>query len=280
MGQNISVFLSVLGPFILNRPAQIPLFDPVVGGIKTDPVACLIAQGPDDHRGVVLVPFNHTDGAVKVRFHKEGIVPQGSIGIVSHSMRFNIRLVNHIKSVLVAQLIPAGIIGIVTGANCIDIILFHQRNILQHHLLTDHMPLILIMLMPVHPFQGDSFSIDQQLAVFDFGGTESHLGREILQGISLPVFQCQYQGIKIRAFRPTIASLHSIRSRNVACDTHRSLPFQSRQLLPDQTCLLRRRIHQVAISSIRCILPPEVTNLHIKFKNPLGILLIQPALQK
>ncbi len=82
--------------FILYRPAEVTLLNPVVGGIKTDTVTRFIAQGPDDDRWMVLIPLHHTDCPVKVRFSKQGIVAQGAIGLIAHAMRFNIGFIHYI----------------------------------------------------------------------------------------------------------------------------------------------------------------------------------------
>ena len=51
---------------------------------------------------------------------------------ITHAMRLKIGLCSDVKSILVAQIIPTGIVGIVTRADGIDVKLLHNLDILNH----------------------------------------------------------------------------------------------------------------------------------------------------
>ena len=71
--------------------------------------------------------------ALKMGLAVKGIIAQRLVA-VAHAVRFDIGLGYDINAVAVTKIVPQGIIGIVAGADGIDIELFHQTNILKHAL--------------------------------------------------------------------------------------------------------------------------------------------------
>ena len=57
---------------------------------------------------------------------------------VAHSVTLQIGFGRHVETVLVAKVIPAGIVGIVTGAHSVDIQLLHNLDVLNHTLHRDN----------------------------------------------------------------------------------------------------------------------------------------------
>ena len=162
------------GTFVLNRPAQVAVFDPGIGSLEITTIACLVAQRPDDYRRVVFIAFNHAAGAVDMSIFPNRVVAQGLVRIISHAVRFNICFIHHVKAIFVAQIIPVWIVGIVTGAYCIDVILFHKLNILQHELARNHVAFHRVKFVPVNPFKLYSDPVNKQLPVFYFAGPETN----------------------------------------------------------------------------------------------------------
>ena len=82
----------------------------------------------------VFIPFDESVNAVV-----NGVVP---IGVVckcvevgfAHSVRFNIRLVDYVKSVFFAHLEETRVVRIVRGTNGIDVMLLHHFEV-EHHIL-------------------------------------------------------------------------------------------------------------------------------------------------
>jgi len=67
-----------------------------------------------------------------------------------------------------------GIVGVVGGADGVDVELFHEFEILAHEGLGDVVAGFGIVVMTVDSFDQDGFAIDEELAVFDFGGFEAN----------------------------------------------------------------------------------------------------------
>ena len=76
----------------------------------TWPIAGLIAQGPDDDGGVVLVPLQHAHASVDDGMHPDGVLGRHHAVVVQRwvkAMRLHIGLIHQVQPVLIAQLIPA-----------------------------------------------------------------------------------------------------------------------------------------------------------------------------
>ena len=124
----VALFFS---PFVLHGTGRVVALDPVVAGHEVVSVARLVAQAPYDYAWVVYVAIYHTlvtdqVGCLEVR-------PLGKRSIfVAHSVRLYVAFVNHIEAVLVAQVVPHRVIGVMAGAYGVDVELFHYADVAEH----------------------------------------------------------------------------------------------------------------------------------------------------
>ena len=103
---------------------------------STDVLAgvALVAAGPDQHSCVVFVPFKHAAGAVDHAVppfrQAAGHVPAGFHGaqLLPAAVAFQVGLVDHVDTVLVTQVIPQTLVGIVAGAHSIDIVFLEHGH--------------------------------------------------------------------------------------------------------------------------------------------------------
>ena len=110
--------------FVLYRTVFLHRFQPVIRTFEIDSVAGFITERPDDNRGMILRTFIHTACTVYMgRKPRTVLCKRGRT--ITHTVRFNISLINHIKSVTVAKLIPVGMCRIMRVAYRIDVMLFH-----------------------------------------------------------------------------------------------------------------------------------------------------------
>ncbi len=109
-------------PFVMNRSGIVTLMNPLVAGRKIDAVSCFISHRPDDDGRVVFVPLHHASYAIEVRFFPGGIFSK-TFFTITHSVRFNVGFINNVNPKFVTQVIPPGIIRIMTGPDGIDVIL-------------------------------------------------------------------------------------------------------------------------------------------------------------
>ena len=158
-GENVGVSPSV-SLFVLYGPTVVGGFKVVVGGIKIDSVACFVAQRPNDDGRLVFVPLVHVAYPEYMGCLPSGIFCQGAFAI-THSVGFDIGLINYVKAVTVAQLVKPFGLRIVGGADCVEVVHFHNADVLQHGGLVHYVTSHLMMLVQVGSFQVDVFSVNQ-----------------------------------------------------------------------------------------------------------------------
>ena len=82
-------------------PILLGIFYPFISCLKIRPVTGFITQRPDDNGGMVFIPLHHTFGPVQKSQLPIDLVGQSLIGMVAHTMGFNIGFIHNIKSVLI-----------------------------------------------------------------------------------------------------------------------------------------------------------------------------------
>jgi hypothetical protein len=165
---------------------------PACGCIMVWTIAGLVPQGPDNHRGVVFVPDSHT--AHPVGKGKEPAPIPAQMVIIA--MAFDIRLINDIKTILIAQVIPDLIVGIVARPDRIDVMLFHEFHVLYHRCKAHGLAGPFIMLVPINPLNHHPFSIHQKLPIPDFHTAEPKPQARSFQNLALLIQQCCREGIE------------------------------------------------------------------------------------
>ena len=158
----------------MDRSVGINGLDPFEDLCEVWSVDRLITHTPDNHAGVIEI---HPD-VMLVTLHdllgEEWCLGDGVV-VIAEAMTLLVSLGTEVDAVFITQLIPYGIVGIVTGTYGIDIKLLHDLDILDHPFTTDHITTIRIHLMTVHTFYIYGLSVHQQLGIFDLYLTETDL---------------------------------------------------------------------------------------------------------
>src|SRR6516162_1423719 len=118
------------------------------------------------------------------------------IFVGTHCVRFDIGLANHIQAVTRAKLIPKRDVWIMTGPNRIDIILFHQFEIMDHRGLTNNVSGFRKELIPIYPLDINRLAVYQKLALADLDLTESNQKRNDFKKPALRAQQRNEKRIK------------------------------------------------------------------------------------
>ena len=87
----------------------------------------LVAKAPHYDRRMVAVPPDHPGNPVIECRNPGRQLGNALVGVV-----LQICLIHHIQAVIVIHRIHLGLIRIVAGADCIDIVPLHKKHILQH----------------------------------------------------------------------------------------------------------------------------------------------------
>ncbi len=119
---------------------------------------------------MVLVPLGHADGAVEKRR-----VPLRVTGQVPpQAVRLNVGLVHDVEAVLVAQVVPAGIIRIMRRAHGVHVGFLQKGDVPEHAFLRHDVSQPGIMLVPVNAPETDGNTVDPQLSIPHLHFAKSH----------------------------------------------------------------------------------------------------------
>ena len=125
--------------------------DPVVALLKVRTVAGLVAQAPDNDAGVVFQ--RHDVCLVTLQVHQLVVLTLGQRSLaVAHAVTLDVGLGRHVEPVLVAQVVPAGVVRIVTCPHGVDVELLHNPDVLNHALHAHHVAAVGVQLVAVHTF--------------------------------------------------------------------------------------------------------------------------------
>ena len=75
-------------------------------------------------------------------------------------MAFHIGFIQHIDAILIAQIVPVIIVGIMGSTDRVDIVLQHDADILLHHFPGESISVFGMGLMPVHTPEGNGNPVD------------------------------------------------------------------------------------------------------------------------
>ena len=153
---------------------------PVVGLLKVRTVTSLVTQAPYNDAGVVLIGNHVTLLTLNVRLFKGNVLGQRML-LVAHTVTLQVALSSQVDTILIAQVVPTWIVGIVTGTYGIDVQLFHYLDILNHALYTYNVATIRIQLVAVGTLNQDRLSIYQQLSALNLNVAETNLLLDYLQ---------------------------------------------------------------------------------------------------
>ena len=113
-----------------------------------------------------------------------------------------------IQAVLVAQVVPAGIVRVMARADGVDVELLHYLDVLNHALHAHHIASIRVELVAVGTLDEHRLTVDEQLAAADAYVAEAHLLAYHL-GNLIPALQRDVQVVEIRRLgRPRLGILH------------------------------------------------------------------------
>ena len=140
----------------------------VIAGFEISSCTGLVAQRPEnDGRMVPVTPY-HTLYAVNKSGFPALVIREQGIG-----MAFNVRFVHHIDTVIVAQGIHPRIVGVMTGAEGVDVETLEHQYVLPHALQGNGFAEQGMNIMTIHAFEKYGRMIDIYPIIPDFNFPES-----------------------------------------------------------------------------------------------------------
>ena len=168
---------------IVEQPGGVILLHPAAGDLQVFAPSAFVAHGPDHHSGVVLVPHHAALDAVQHGLLELGVGHGGGAAAVvvkvaqlGHgAVAFQIRLGNGVQAVLGAQLQKPGGVGIVAGADGVDVVALHQDQVLLGLLPGDGVAGDRVAVVAVDAPELDGHPVEVHHPVLDLHLPQAHL---------------------------------------------------------------------------------------------------------
>ena len=187
---------------VMHQPGGVRFAEKAAHFVDVPASEALVAAAPDEHRGMVFIPLEHT--VCPVKHSAQPLRPVAgkralrSVRPLPRAVRLQVRLVDHIKAVLVAQVIPFRAVGIMAGAHGVDIVLLHGPHIAHHILHRYGSARAAVPLMAVHALEHDAPAVEQHQAVPQLKPAEAGLSAHGLQKMAGRVGKRYLIGVKLR----------------------------------------------------------------------------------
>ena len=182
---------------ILNGTALVDSFHSIVGILEVLAVACFVAEAPEDDGGVILLYLYVVLVALYMGFMVDGVLGESAVAI-AHSVALDIGFGNYIDTVLIAKVIPTGIIGVVAGAHGVHVQLLHDFDVLNHAFHADEVTAVGVQFVAVGTFDEDGLTVDEDLSVLDFDTAETNALADGFECVAFFVLQGEGGGIEVR----------------------------------------------------------------------------------
>ena len=165
--------LAVACPLIMDGTGAVHAVCHLIAVLEVAAASGFVAQAPHDDAGVVDVARHEPLDAVA-----EGRNPGCHVRDTLVGMVFEVSLIAAVESVVVEHGIHACIVGIVAGADGIDVVLLHEQDILQHGSHRHGTACLRVGVVPVRTLEHDTPSVDVEQRTAYLHLTYAHLGGE------------------------------------------------------------------------------------------------------
>ena len=165
-------------------------------------MAGLVAERPDGDRDVIAVEYRVAlvaldDREVPLREEADAVL------LVAGLVGLDVRLGDYVDAVAVAEVVPAVVVGIVAGADGVDVVQLEEGDVLDHALHRDGAAVVGVALVAVDALDLDRLAVDVEGVADDLLLLEAHLLRADVA--ALP----EDEGVEVRVLRgPEAHVLH------------------------------------------------------------------------
>ena len=182
------------GAFVVNG-ARVERLGLVVAGAEVLAVASLVAKAPHDDGGAVAVAHHHTFDAVL-----EGGYPRFSVGDALVGVVLEVGFVHAVDAVVVKHGVHTCGIGIMGGADRVDIVLLHEQHIAEHRFCAYGATIDGVGVVAVGALEEDALAVDIDQGVANLHRAEAHLVGEGHFLVAHLVLLHHVNGVEVRRF--------------------------------------------------------------------------------
>ena len=139
-----------------------------------------VAKRPDDYGSMVVVALHHAVHTVHARALPFGLAARNGGILGDHvsrqapaAVRFKIGFVDQVDAVFVAQVVPVFLVGVVRGADGVDVVPLAERDVVDHVLPGDGAAALRVEFVAVGALEDHALAVELHDAVFDAEATEA-----------------------------------------------------------------------------------------------------------
>ncbi|CCY64304.1 putative uncharacterized protein [Prevotella sp. CAG:1124] len=211
-----------LSAFVMYKTCRVIFLHPGSRCREVGAPSRLVPERPEHYAGMVTVADYHALRPV----HEGGSPCRVARKLAAQTVFLDVCLVHYVYSVLVAQFIPARVVGIMACAHGVDVALLQQSYLLLHAFHGHHLARYGVHLVTVHSAEAGRHAVDEEAAVLYFKAAESDFCLHLLYLVALIVDQGQLQCVEVRrlcrpfqrvlnrSFEPSVGGVTTLR---VAC---------------------------------------------------------------
>ena len=166
-------------------------------GLDVGAYPTLISQAPKDDTRMIVVAFYERFGTVHMGIAPSSVMPHLFVGIAV-AVRFLVGLIHHVDAPAVAEFVDILAVGIVRGAQEVDVRLLHQAYVLFVCGVVNITPRNGMMVVTVHAAQFHVLAVNLEHLAHDFHALHAEVVVELLDGVVIIVIQAHTEGIEIR----------------------------------------------------------------------------------
>mmetsp|Transcript_33179 Transcript_33179/g.53425 ORF Transcript_33179/g.53425 Transcript_33179/m.53425 type:complete len:261 (+) Transcript_33179:483-1265(+) len=191
------------------------LLEPVVSCLEANAISGLVSKGPHDDTGVVLVTFERSPSSLQVRLYPFLSIAERRVTLEADAMGLDVGFIDHIQAMLVTQLVPVGIFGMVRVSDSIEIVHLHEANVFQHVFFADDSTSAAVELAVIHAPNEELPAVHAEPAVSNLNGAKPNPVADHLR--DNPLFlKGDQEGVELWHLRtPRLHPLHLLLTRKL-----------------------------------------------------------------
>ena len=216
--------------------------------------ARLVSERPEEDAGMVLVVLEVVDVALDVRLAPLRLARKRLVAEAG-SVRLDVRLGNDVDSVLVAEIVPEMVVGIVARADHVDVVALEEKDVLQHLRTRDGVTSVWRRLVAVHALHLHRDAVEKNLAVLHLDAPDARLHSALIRR-SVVVLLLDDEPVQVRRLcGPELRRIEVRRQcgshvRSVRRHRH-GLRREGNDLLAVRVVYRRRHLRRADLSAVR-----------------------------
>ncbi|GJC98785.1 hypothetical protein ColKHC_07611 [Colletotrichum higginsianum] len=255
---------------VVDEAGLVDALDDVVHVLVVGAVEGLVAEGPQDDGGVVLVALDHLPRAVLVGLAPVWVVGGPVAGVVAEdaeAVALEIGLVEDPDAELVSQVVQARVVDVVGGADAVDVEMLHQQQVVLEELIGHGAARVRVMLVAVDAAELDWVTIDAEDALDELGATEA----DALDQAA--VFEVEHEGVQV-------GSLGSPLVRVLDADVEAVVAVKDLHVLSDKLAVGVEELHVDVGAALQLDVDPEGGVLVVVIKESVDVVVDRMELGK